>query len=655
MKVDEEFSVLDLLKHLWPDFSALSAGTTNGLSALFWIVMVAIFALAVFMLLRHLQHFRARMKALRGLTQGQTKEHLAQNRREMLQNAELAHPAEIGKLWREFDESLVISSDRKQLFNTLDAEHFFNARSLAAGLTASRLLAATPSFLVAIGVLGTFVGLTVGLESLNLDSHSEVDELRDGIDGLIRGAAVAFMTSVWGVGLSLLLNVTEKFFERKALSEIAALQRRIDYLYPRIPAEQSLVEIADSSRESKEALQELHERIGDRLQETITGMSEGMQQALSDTLNRIMAPAIEALVSTASQHSTKALERLVTDFMSGVRSAGREQGDTMSKAAQEVNTAVTNMSERMDKLFSSLAEQQEHHLQGARDHTQRFDAHLESISRSADDRQKHLEQRFGELMADLSGQLSRQFAAAAQQDVDRQTRLHETLKRTDEHHRERLAAVDAHQQDLLAGIAKAVETNRHQNQQLAEQHRQILASLQNAAEMVVSSSKHLDSSASQLGLLSSQIRHTADLLGQRLDSLAQKIEVAAAQNAGVAEQVSSQATMLGQLQAALLDAAQRFEQAAIQARGGFGEMKLHQEAFLSGVRQEFTSLGEILRQQVEGIEKQAEAWLRSYSEEVKQQIEERMMKWNEVSHAYADQMLNVVTAVANVVDELEKT
>ena len=48
-------------------------------------------------------------------------------------------------LWREFDESLVFSSDQQKLFNTLDAEHFFNARTLASGLTASRLLAAAPS------------------------------------------------------------------------------------------------------------------------------------------------------------------------------------------------------------------------------------------------------------------------------------------------------------------------------------------------------------------------------------------------------------------------------------------------------------------------------------------------------------------------------
>ncbi|MEN1451253.1 anti-phage ZorAB system protein ZorA, partial [Pseudomonas aeruginosa] len=102
--------------------------------------------------------------------------------------------------------------------------------------TASRLLAAAPSFLVAIGVLGTFVGLTVGLEGL-VGTSDEIEALKGGINKLISGAAVAFMTSVWGVFFSLLLNFVEKMFERSALGQIQQLQHDIDFLYPRIPAE----------------------------------------------------------------------------------------------------------------------------------------------------------------------------------------------------------------------------------------------------------------------------------------------------------------------------------------------------------------------------------------------------------------------------------
>ncbi|MNG36808.1 hypothetical protein D3C84_1239580 [compost metagenome] len=64
-------------------------------------------------------------------------------------------------------------------------------------------------------------------------------------------------------------------------------------------------------------------------------------------------------------------------------------------------------------------------------------------------------------------------------------------------------------------------------------------------------------------------------------------------------------------------------------------------------------MGEALRTQVSGVEKQAEEWLRSYSSETRNQVEERMDQWNKQTLSFADQMYAAVQAISNVVDELE--
>lgn len=780
--------MLDLLKLLWPDFSLLLTSESNGISAWFWIATAAIFAISLFFVGRHYRRFRQRMKALYMLIDGQSKETLALSRREILQKAQGLEALNIGMLWREFDESLVLSSDQKQLFNTLDAEHFFNARTLAGGLTGSRLLAAAPSFLVALGVLGTFVGLTIGLTKLNIDSHSSTDQMREGIDWMIQGAAVAFMTSVWGVTFSLLLNFFEKIFERNALGAIQTLQHKIDFLYTRIPAEQSLVHIAEYGKESKAALQELHERIGDRLQETLTGMSEAMQTALTDALNNIMAPAIQTLVSTTSQQSTQVLEKLVGSFMEGMSSVGREQGHQMQQAAADVNAAVSGMSERLNQLFTSLSDQQGRQLEVAQQQSSQFEAQLQRITGSADQRQEQMEQRFSELMAGLSSQLEGQLGSAQRRDEERQAlferllgessanqaallerfsnstreqmqtmaeagnerhnnlekvfsrlmmtlntqldtqmgaaeqreqarslrheeqqaaslaqqqqligslgqtsqqqigaiaeaaatqqrNLEETVGKLlgsfneqmsghglqaeqreqgrQQRFNEQLESMAMQQQELLAGIASAVQATQQQSRQMAEQHQQLMTRLQQASEAAATSSKHMDSSANQLGLLSANLRQASDVLGQRLEAVTRSVESAGTQNAALAAQLQGQASSLSQLQAALLEGAQRFEQAASEARNGFGEMKQTQHEFLTGVKHEFTTLGETLRAQVEAVEKQAEEWLRSYAGEVRHQIDERMTKWNDMSLTYADQMHRTVQAMSGILDELE--
>jgi hypothetical protein len=60
----------------------------------------------------------------------------------------------LSDLWLEFDETLVISPDGKRLWNTVDAAIFFSTHTLASGITESRLIAAVPGFLTAVGVIG---------------------------------------------------------------------------------------------------------------------------------------------------------------------------------------------------------------------------------------------------------------------------------------------------------------------------------------------------------------------------------------------------------------------------------------------------------------------------------------------------------------------
>lgn len=706
--------MMELLQHLWPEFSALATGESDALSVYFWLAMVVIFTTTLVLMARHGLKFRARMLALNSLLEGQSKENIAGSRREILQKANSLDDRDVRLLWSEFDESLVITEDQKKIFNTQDASCFFNAKTLATGLTGSRLLAAVPSFLVALGVLGTFVGLTIGLSGLN-DTNSEVEALKSGINELISGATVAFMTSVWGVLFSLVLNFIEKLFEGNVLNKISKLQQRIDALYQHIPAEQSLLDIAGYSKESKQALQELHERIGDPLQETLSGMSDVMQHAVTNALNTVMAPAIQALVNNSSEQSSQALTALVEQFMSSMASVGREQGGQMQRAAADVNTAVSSIGERLDHLFTNLSGQQSQQLELAREQSIAFSSQLQQLTSTADAKQEQLEQRFGQLINSLSSQIETQLAATKNHDEQRQaaftqqinessniqTALLEQLSQAvsqqvqsmtevgserdksfeniisnvmakldaqlvsqaeaaegreqgcQQRFNEQLDTVATQQKDLLLGMASAVSATQQQSIEMAKQHQQLLDRLQQTTEAVKASSENMGSSANQLGLLSTNIRQASEVLGQRLEAVTEGVGNVSAQSTTLAEQLQSQADSLSQLQAALLQGAERFEQAAAIARNSFGDMKQSQEEFLSGVKHEFTALGETLRSQVEAIEKQAESWLQSYAKEVHTQTDDRMKQWNEVSLSYADQMLRNVQAVSGILDELE--
>jgi len=200
------------LAGLFPDFSNLGVypETAEHLSTLFVAVLisVAIFFLvvSVIALLKAL----IRTSWLRRLLQNETSQTVVKSRQSLREKASKIHNG-AGHLWKEFDETLVEAKvgEEIHLHNIYDADHFFNSSTLARGITESRMLAAVPGFLTALGVIGTFVGLQLGLSELNIGNDVAVQEMKDGLAHVISGAKIAFMTSVWGVTLSVLFNFLE--------------------------------------------------------------------------------------------------------------------------------------------------------------------------------------------------------------------------------------------------------------------------------------------------------------------------------------------------------------------------------------------------------------------------------------------------------------
>jgi len=328
---------------LWPDLGALMRGELGGISA--FIVLVILLISGIFLAYAWRQRSRAarRVSKIQAMLNGVATDELVIQRPELRQQADQSDDT-VRHLWREFDETLVESPDGQSLWNTLDAEHFFSSHTLAPRLMHNRLLTVVPSLLTAIGVLGTFIGLTTGLNGLNLQTDSTVDELKVGIDQLIGGASVAFMTSVWGVFLSLVTNFVEKVLERDVARRISALQHQVDELFKRHAPEQSLVKIMDTSHETSVAMQELHEKIGSKLQEAIEGISSDLQSALTHAIETAMAPSMERLAADAAGQSTMVLEQLLGTVTTSLERVGATQAERMDAASDGISSALNSLS-----------------------------------------------------------------------------------------------------------------------------------------------------------------------------------------------------------------------------------------------------------------------------------------------------------------------
>lgn len=465
------------LSVVFPSFD--SAGEV--LSSIFIIILCVISFYFAFQVWRDSQkinkriaHYSTKFSQFEGLSGLQ----FWQKRRELFNEAK--NDKEYGKLWLEFDESLVSvgQSEEIRLYNVIDAAHFFNSYSLAEKLTENRLLAAIPGILTAVGVLGTFLGLTLGLgDFINLNDNSSADDIKSAVFSMIGGAGVAFKTSLYGVLFSLLFNYYEKQYERNIRQKISLLQSQIDFLFPRMVAEQTLSNIENHTENSRITLAGLSEKIGDRMQEVMSGVA----QTISTEITQAIIPAINRLVENASNSSEKTLEHLISTFSEKIGSAGDEQRQALQQATAELA--------RIPDMLKGMIEQTQTQLSSGISEQQSQD----------NKRQQQLMDSFNSFMGDLKAQ----FSNVATQNTESVEKMQGHLQALLEAQQYREQAAQTFMTEQFS------QFQQNQNKTVTD----IASSLENFMQQLTTTLQNLE-------------KHSADTLAVLNERLTQQVEVA---------------------------------------------------------------------------------------------------------------------------------
>ena len=340
----------DVWTFLFPRFDMLLSGDVEMITPLLVMLIWGIAGAACVFAGAQARRARALTMAAHQLLEGLEQDNLQQRRGEVHLRSQASPPA-VGDAWREFDETLV--SDGTQLYNTVNAEEFFNEHRFAPQLVGNRFLHAIPTALTTLGLLGTFLGLTIGLRGLDLGSTT--DEMRVGIQVLVDGAALGFTASLWGVAMSLLTNVFERWQERRVVAGVRKLQDRIDHLFKMKSPEQSLTDIAAHTSESSEALQVLHEKIGSALQESVQHVGENTSRAVTDAIQSSLAPIMADLASRAADQSAEVFKEISGQLTASFNEIGTSLAAQLKESSESMRSTLDYMSEQ-------LARQADQHL-----------------------------------------------------------------------------------------------------------------------------------------------------------------------------------------------------------------------------------------------------------------------------------------------------
>lgn len=548
-----------------------------------------------------------------------------------------------GEAWDEYVKTLFADPDGR-IRSTDDAENFFNERTLAPKLFKNSLLAAVPSMLTAVGVLATFIGLTVGLSSIDISANADADTLMEGINSLISSAGMSFFTSVCGVLSSLLATFLLKRAELTVQQDISALEAAVDSRFTRYTAEHGLYRTDANTRESAEALAHLHEKIGSQLQTALDGISSDMQSAFIGAMDRVLAPALAQLTSSSQQQSAELFESLIGRFSGAFEQMGTTQATAMQSASVELVKTVSDLRDGFAESLSAMRAAAEH------DRAANAGA-LESMQSANAEQLAAIRSTTAEQVAEMQrvAQEQRESDRTASVALLEQMRTAHTgyLREFRDETAEQTHSLQTQMSELSAMATTHQESSGKALEQLMQLSDQNRRAMELSAEHLATSTTALETVASEFATASGT---AASQLGQAAASMVSLSE-RQAQSLAALDRHSAGIDRLSQLSSTTADS---LSGAASEAKAAFDLMGEQQSEFLTGMEASLTGAQEALVQSIERVSEQTSTWLTQYSNTVRTQTNERLNEWNSQTTDFASSLLKISRALENVIDDIEE-
>ena len=198
------------------------------------------------------------------------------------------------------------------------------------------------SVIVSLGVLGTFVGIFIGL--LGFDTTS----IKDSVPILLEGLKTAFLTSIIGMFLSIYLSAIQKSSGQGEIEDelqvLNAINRKLEKLSTLDNIDEKLknldtLSLINTKLDSMDTnIKTLSQDISSVKEEMKTNQSmlfEFLEKSLN-TINQSLDEAIDKLAEGATGEIIKALENVIQDF-------NKNLTEQFGESFKQLNESVKNM------------------------------------------------------------------------------------------------------------------------------------------------------------------------------------------------------------------------------------------------------------------------------------------------------------------------
>ena len=311
---------------------------------------------------------------------------------------------DFGLVWKEFVETLILPAPGSDdpIRNTREVSSDLNDQTIVFPEISAGWHQSVPNLLTGVGILGTFLGLAVGVgvASSGLTS-GDSETITQSLLQLLDGAALAFGTSIAGISSSLTFLVWERVVSRRchvALNEwVMALESCLLRVTMEDVALRNLRQAEQTTTQLKKFNTDLIFSIEQALEEKIAGR-------LSPLLEQILE-AFKSFRADQSTDSAAVIGDAIEKFTAALHDQAGSQFDGLEATVKGLDQALKDSSEELAETQRAAQEAISSMLEGV-------NQSMTTNTEAASEIMRETMNRFGAALSSGSENLAKDLAAA---------------------------------------------------------------------------------------------------------------------------------------------------------------------------------------------------------------------------------------------------
>ena len=248
-----------------------------------------------------------------------------------------------------------------------------------------RVLNAAPGMLVGLGLLGTFLGLTIGINDFKAGTPQEV---MDSIQRLLPGMWMAFLTSVLGMVCSIAFTMRYKKVSNRFRKQLLQFTDMLDDAYyiddisrlsgvireqfdcrkedgTCVPLGQAVREILTENEEQTKALKSfssdlavsfsgvLDDVLSRQMQDKIQPLLQSLVDHLDELGKKIQAPASD-MVGAVVEDLKNSMTQVIDEFRKNLSGSATSELENLAKQLGGTSEAMAALPKDMENISSTL-------------------------------------------------------------------------------------------------------------------------------------------------------------------------------------------------------------------------------------------------------------------------------------------------------------